>query len=381
MIFWKGKGLLIPLFALAGYILAPGTARGPLGAVPAFWFAAAAVWIFALTIGKTARKVYIEPATNREVVFKEAHTLYFLPPLFWAIALTGLAAVMTVVKIVGPNNETIVATASEQPYSKAAFDRANALIQSKGNTIAHGNNDEAIALARAFSEACRQRRDIAIEKSGDDFLTYVHRTPGVCVFLVHVPDLRHFSREAKDTMADICWLTAQQLTAKLTSPPAKLALGIRGALLFDRAYIGRIQADLNDNSHGVYASAERSESKELLAPLFDEQTPPAPAPQKTPAAIATKTSAPAAKESATTPPQTPPALLTEVPAKTTPKLPTAFRDWKSDDGRPMHASLLRFVDGTRVTAEFRRKDGHIFQVPVDRFSPEDEKFIRSLPLK
>jgi len=59
-------------------------------------------------------------------------------------------------------------------------------------------------------------------------------------------------------------------------------------------------------------------------------------------------------------------------------LPTAIRDWADQSGRPLRASLIRKVDPEGTLGEFRREDGQLFTVPVERFSATDQATIRQL---
>ncbi len=60
------------------------------------------------------------------------------------------------------------------------------------------------------------------------------------------------------------------------------------------------------------------------------------------------------------------------------KLPTGMRDWKDAKNRALRAELLRFTNREKTKAEFRREDGQTFEIGIEAFSPEDQKFIQSL---
>lgn len=49
------------------------------------------------------------------------------------------------------------------------------------------------------------------------------------------------------------------------------------------------------------------------------------------------------------------------------------REWKSSDGKPLKAELLRF-DGEKVTLK-REKDGRLFPIPLEKLSEEDRALI------
>lgn len=69
------------------------------------------------------------------------------------------------------------------------------------------------------------------------------------------------------------------------------------------------------------------------------------------------------------------------PGAVPPMLPTDMRNWKDNKGRVMTASLERFTTAKYDVAEFKRQDGQHFQVPLDRFSAEDQVFIGRLALR
>jgi hypothetical protein len=53
-------------------------------------------------------------------------------------------------------------------------------------------------------------------------------------------------------------------------------------------------------------------------------------------------------------------------------------EWKSLDGRILKASLIRFTDAQGTSAEFKREDGQLFTIPLDRFAPESAAEMRKI---
>lgn len=260
MIIWKGRGILIALFAIAGLFV--GAALN--SSILAAWGAAAGAWIFALTVGKTTQQVLVDPQTQQPVVFKRVHTLYFLPPKFWAFLLTIVAVLITV----APRDEMEEGSETAQ----AAFKAADSQISSVSKGGINGNTPEAAALAKEFAVSAKTFREMFIEKGKDDeFPTYVHLTPSQCVFMLHVPQLRKFSDDAKQTMAQIAWANAQELVAELNPKPSKIALGIRGSLLYDRAYIGH-PATEDEASKGIDQEVKGTDAKYAMIRLFEPDT-------------------------------------------------------------------------------------------------------------
>jgi hypothetical protein len=357
MIIWKGRGILILLFALGGFV--PGVLLDSM--TLAFWGAAAGAWLFALTVGKTTQQLLVDPQTQQPVVLKRAHTLYFIPPKGWAVLFTTLALFITFM----PKNEQSEGSSAAQ----VAFKEADNLITSSVNGTVHGNTPQAIAVAKEFASSSKEFRDLFIEKGkNSEFLTYVHLTPTRCIFLLNVPQLRKFSKEAKETMAQVAWVSAQTQAAKLSPKPVKVALGLRGSILYDRAYIGHPVSG-EEKSKGIDQEVKGMDAKDALTLLFEPET-------DTPKTVteAGETPAPVKEAAASADPASP----ATSPVETAVTLPTPMRDWKDSTGRPLRASMVRFVNAERSTGEFKREDGQLFEVPLDRFSEEDKKFIQSL---
>ena len=92
-----------------------------------------------------------------------------------------------------------------------------------------------------------------------DITTWCEAGPGRCLFIVEVPDLRHFTDDAKTAISDAAWLAAQVSADKLDLPAdAELAVAVRGSLLYDRLITGRRIADFNPDSPDSESSRWRS---------------------------------------------------------------------------------------------------------------------------
>ncbi len=137
----------------------------------------------------------------------------------------------------------------------AAFLDANNLLVGGSQGIAHGNNPAAQELAKALSSRLKEAREMGIESrksapivslTRGEFITYCLLTKESCVFMVHVPDLRKFSPEAKDFITEEAWLAALAITKPHKADLRKLAVGLRGALLYDRVASGNL--DTSENS-------------------------------------------------------------------------------------------------------------------------------------
>jgi hypothetical protein len=146
---------------------------------------------------------------------------------------------------------------------EAAFRAANMQITSHGSDgkSAWGNTEEARRLAADFSTKIKALREVYFTKrkkepivslTDGEFLTYCHLDGRACVFLVHAPDLRKYTPEAKAGLADLAWATAQHVVrSDLKDPPPKLAIGTRGVMLYGHVLIGEFQPDEEADGDGV----------------------------------------------------------------------------------------------------------------------------------
>ncbi|MBS0267315.1 MAG: hypothetical protein JSS02_35650, partial [Planctomycetes bacterium] len=156
---------------------------------------------------------------------------------------------------------------------EAAFNEANRLLGVNTGKTSFGNSEEARQRAADFSEKIRDLREVFFTKrkkeplvsfSKGEFLTYCRLDETSCVFLVHVPDLRKFNNDAKNQLGELAWETAQLVVrTNGKSTPRKLAVGIRGVVLYDRAMIGSLQA-ADSPENGIEISKEGTLSQQAL---------------------------------------------------------------------------------------------------------------------
>jgi hypothetical protein len=166
---------------------------------------------------------------------------------------------------------------------EAAFRAANLQITSRGSdgTAAWGNSEEARQLAEKFSTTIRVLREAyftkrkkksALSLSEGEFLTYCHLDSKACVFLVHVPDLRKFTPEAKSDLADLAWATAQHVVrTNLDDPPPRLAIGTRGILNYGHVLIGSFQPDEESEDDGIATRESGTRPESLLHQFFSPE--------------------------------------------------------------------------------------------------------------
>ena len=173
------------------------------------------------------------------------------------------------------------------------FREANQEIIAGHASAGFGNNAEARVLAEEYSKSLKVFRDKLLTK-GDptaigslegDFLTYCQLNDDSCVFLVHVPELRQFTDEAKKTITDMAWVNAQGVVAqglieaKVKRPPKTVVVGVKGLMLYDAILIGDYTGNLG--ARGITSRGSGLEDMKLFYPYFAPKTESSPPPATT----------------------------------------------------------------------------------------------------
>ncbi len=426
MIIWKGRGLLILLFAALGAMAFAAAfkaiSHGPLSewnTVAGMIGASVGIWVCAMTVCKPNQQTFLDPATRSPIVLKRTHDLYFLSARSWAIliSLVTVATIMLTLAAVSPLNKP-AEPSSLSGKTTSEFTNANRLIDIYKDKVAHGNTAAAESLAEVFATNLSSLRDEAISKGRSSsfsatkgrFLTYCHIAGnGVC-FMVHVPELRKFKTDAKDAIAQLAWIVASAAAKEMNPPATRIAIGIRGAILYDRTWVGTPVKDIDNPEATIQSrSSDSDDAKNLLSDFLVEiekrtppvlETTPISSPgKKKPKLVKSNSPTSTVVETvktpvtavvvptpiATTEPKPTPATAPEVPSITPPPappiLPTAVREWNDSAGRPLKASLERFTSPACDTAEFKREDGQAFQISVSKFSQKDQDDINKIAEK
>src|SRR5688572_21630744 len=160
---------------------------------------------------------------------------------------------------------------------EAEFREANRLIIANRGTTAFGNNPEAVALAAEYGQGLKRLREgfftegnkDAFSMATGEFLTYCQWNGDSCVFLVHVPELRRFTSDAQKSLVELAWINAQSvLKAGKRPPPKSVAVGVKGALLYEAILIGEFIADPQTEGDGVKAHSSGLQDTKLFFPFF-----------------------------------------------------------------------------------------------------------------
>ena len=156
----------------------------------------------------------------------------------------GAAALILAVAIVG-NHSTPKAPPAP---GETAFQVASSRIFMFHGETAFGNTPDAKALAERHSRIMASLSEVMFtggpskgrpSLSDDKFLTYCERRPDRICFLVHVPALRSYQGEARNTLLKIAWMAAREVTKEARTPAdLKLAVGLRGAIAYGATAMG-----------------------------------------------------------------------------------------------------------------------------------------------
>ena len=80
-----------------------------------------------------------------------------------------------------------------------------------------------------------------------DFITFCQLNDDSCAFLIRAPKLKKFTREAKEQLCELAWLSAHTaLTNANVKDNLKLAVGLRGLVSYATIYSGSYSEGAED---------------------------------------------------------------------------------------------------------------------------------------
>lgn len=157
-------------------------------------------------------------------------------------------------------------------------------IVSDDEGYALGNTPEARELARRFADEMKvldetlfTQTDAGGTLSGGQYVTWCELRDGQCAFVVHVPEYRRFEAEAKEALADLAWMTAEDVVSETLEPGDDLAVGLKGVLLYGAVMVGRVEGADEETAAGL---VESDADKSALYPFFLGNAPAALSAQK-----------------------------------------------------------------------------------------------------
>jgi hypothetical protein len=204
----------------------------------------------------------------------------------WGFAAAGVALALLVAALV------FSAAVSDQKGSRhpwhpgeAQFREANRQLETYRGSVAFGNTPKAVSVATRFSSDMKTLRSIMFEGgkqeglsvSHHEFLTCCELQETQCVLIVHVPELRRFTESAKTSLGTLAWLTAQEALQKEQAAKTgmRLAVGLRGIVLYDRVILGTLVSDGSSATNGLLENVTGPHPEERLFPWFEAAEAPA----------------------------------------------------------------------------------------------------------
>jgi hypothetical protein len=104
-----------------------------------------------------------------------------------------------------------------------------------------------------------------VKLSGGHYVTWCELRPGRCAFVVHVPEYRRFTDDAKETLELLAWQTAQRCAKDVLKKGDPLAVGLKGVLLYGSVMVGKVTELQPEGPNGLEHS---DKDKARLYPFF-----------------------------------------------------------------------------------------------------------------
>ena len=383
LIFWKGRGILIPVFIVFGGLVtfAVGIALDAflfhsnlpfLHLCTAFAGAVLGAHLCARTVCKTEYQRVIEPGTHRPMLLVRKHTFYFISAPVWPV----LVAIIGVVSagIMGMR-EASSPLRTVAPEVRQAVDHLQGEIEAvlgrHSVDESWGNVPAAKQLAAEFYLSWSNVIGKGLNTSdaarpsvvrGLKLRCYCVMTQTQCAFILNALDTEPLGKDATSVLRAAAWMEAPAAVQRLGSSIERITI-----------VIDRVFSDISTRLlNGQADFAEPVADYEALLLSLVQDLPYAGSTSSKPSSDVTGGGS-VAKHKAS-----PSVAKMEPKQEPVSALPTTIRDWKDGTGRPLRASLMGFTTDQKDIGIFNREDGQSFNIPIERFSDADQTFIRSL---
>lgn len=157
--------------------------------------------------------------------------------------------------------------------AKAALENVETQTLTDNRGKGQGNTPGARVMAERFATLMEEvhkdaftKTDAKFKLSGGHYVTWCERREGTCAFVVHVPEYRRFTSDAKKSLDELAWTAAQLATQGELEPGDRLAVGLRGVMLYGSVMVGKVGSD---GTIGPVQSLEAEGSS--LYPFFDPE--------------------------------------------------------------------------------------------------------------
>jgi hypothetical protein len=171
---------------------------------------------------------------------------------------------------------------------EVAFKAANRQIDTYRGTAAFGNSPEAIAVAASFSRIMKaiyeeyskgdRKAETRVSDRQFEFMTYCELHQSQCAVIVHVPGLRNYSLEDKETLGKLTWKVAKGALKEQQAnrPGMELAVGLRGMLIYDRVLVGKVETEAEISDQGLAETITGIGLEKRLRAFFTKPVKPVP---------------------------------------------------------------------------------------------------------
>lgn len=128
-----------------------------------------------------------------------------------------------------------------------AFHEASRKIITNSEGAFHGNTPAATDMAQRFSEAMATadkeiftgHKERSFSLTDEEFVTYCQVSGDKICFLVHVPQLKRYKDDVRDTLIELTWIVANHAIAESGAGPfSKVGVGLRGSIVYGGLAIG-----------------------------------------------------------------------------------------------------------------------------------------------
>ena len=163
------------------------------------------------------------------------------------------------------------------PESKAFGEADREIISyDAADGIGFGNTTEAKEFAVAFGELAAEMEpdwfsggdEGALSLSDGHFLTYCRQNADSICFLVHVPQLKNYEGEVRESLIDMLWICADEVLTGKVDSGTEVAIGLRGTILYGGLAIGELGSEPSQKEEAG------SVDREKFHRFFKEDEPP-----------------------------------------------------------------------------------------------------------
>lgn len=218
----------------------------------------------------------VEPPARKSRV----PALMIVAALIFGIPMLAFIAMQVVFALLAVTRSESSSSSYNTP-GEAEFRQANKSIITDRFGVHLANNTEGHTLARLYSNRIAFMRmkyfsgseNDGFSLSGGEFITYCHVDSDSCVFLVHVPELRRYTGDAKASLEEFAWLAAWQALSQMNMEARELAVGVKGAALYSTVMVGSFVPDSDSPLDAISVKSEDRLDREILYPFFAPDVP------------------------------------------------------------------------------------------------------------